>query len=199
MKKKINLLFLILTSVGMSSLAQSVEKREFEQSVKMHQVPGQILEYLSPFMDKAKKVKYFRESDGENLTWEVKLKFKGRQFSIEFFDNHTLKDIEELVRWKSLEPEAGVPLNDYFESNYRRFRIKRIQKQYHPGKDVEMTAFIEKVLSADNLPPSGFEIEAEVRGHDRGDFGFFEYQFDASFNLVSKRKIIPVSDGNLLF
>ena len=199
MKIKSFFLLLILFAARIPLMAQSDEKREYEQSVDIEMVPGPILEYLSPFIDKARKVKFFRESDGENRTWEIKMKYQGRQFSIEFFDDNRLKDIEELVRWKRLNEEMRRPLNEYFDSNYKRFRIKRLQKQYHPANPSAPEEFLVKVLSSAQVPPDGYEIEAEVSGRETDDFGLFEYRFDQNFQMLSKRKIIPVSDGNLLF
>lgn len=199
MKEKLLFLLISLMLAGVSSLAQSDTKREFEQSVKPGQVPEAILNVLTPFIEQGRRIKYFKESDGENISWEIKMRYQGRQFSIEFYEDSRLKNIEELVGWNRLERGPRNSLGAFFESNYQRFRIKRFQKQYIPDKDQEVGTFISKVLSVEGLPPDGYEVEAEVRSKETREFGFFEYLFDQDFQLISKRKIIPVPDGNLLF
>jgi hypothetical protein len=191
------LFFLIL--LGAPVFAQTDFKREFEQSIRKSQTPQEILESLSPFMDQARRVRCFRQVDGQELSWEVKMNYRGRQFSIEFYDDYTLKDIEELIRWRKLEFTTRKSIEEFFKENYSRYRIKRFQKQFIPQEGEYLFSFIANTLTNASIKPDGYEIEAEVRNNETGELGFFEYQFDSEFRLKRKRKIIHDPDGNLLF
>lgn len=125
--------------------------------------------------------------------------YNGRQFSIEFFEDFELKDVEELIRWRRLEDSVKRPINVHFSDNYSRFRIKRFQKQFFPDTGVDPQSFLSSIFSGERHAPEGYEVEAEVRNTDSRKFGFYEYQFDKEFRLINKRQIIQDPDGNLLF
>jgi hypothetical protein len=193
------IIFLTLLIIGLCGQAQEGVKREFEQRVRPDQFPSSIYADLQPVTENARRVRYFREFDGENYSWEVKMVYGGRHFSLEYNDSHQLNDIEELVRWRRLDPATRAALSRYFESNYDRFRVKRFQKQFFPRPETDPMQTIEAILSGSRTNPDGYELEADIRRAEDRLIGTYEFQFDKDFNLVSKRKIVPLSHDNLVF
>lgn len=199
MRSKPHIVFPALLLLVMLGNAQPPVKLEVEQSIRRQDTPSQLLEILSPFLEQAKRVRYFMQTGIDQVTWEVKMSYNGRQFSIEFFEDFQLKDVEELIRWRRLEGRVREPINKYYSDNYSRFRIKRFQKQFFPDTEVDPQCFLSSIFSGERKGPDGYEVEAEVRNTDSRKFGFYEYQFDQEFRLINKRQIIQDPDGNLLF
>lgn len=192
-------MFLLLFLSSFNLFAQQNGKTEFELRVNRHEVPVKILEELADFLEEARRIRYFREFDGTSYFWEVKFIYEGRSFSVKFNQDYSLYDIEFLTHWRLAEREVRQPLISYFEQNYRRFRIIRLQYTFLPRTDISQPDFFERILDDDLPPPQFYEVEAEVISPTTGAMGFYEFIFDTHFNLVEKRIIIPVSDVNLHF
>jgi hypothetical protein len=47
-----------------------------------------------------KRVKFYKESDGDKISFEAKFKYKKQHFSVEFFASGVLEDIEILINKK---------------------------------------------------------------------------------------------------
>lgn len=190
-------LLLFLGSLGLS--AQQNGKTEFELRMKRHEVPVKILEELADFLEEARRIRYFREFDGTSYFWEVKLIYEGRHFSVKFNQDYSLYDIEFLTHWRLAERAVRQPLTSFFEQNYKRFRIKRLQYTFLPRADISQADFFERIMDDELPPPQFYEVEAEVISPTTGAIGFYEFTFDTHFNFIEKRIIIPASDVNLHF
>jgi len=179
--------------------AQEAGKIEFEKRVSKAQFPEQIIHELATFIDDARRIRYFQEFDGTQYFWEVKMVYNRRQVSIEYRADMSLLDVEVLESWSKVGPSIREPLSRFFDQNYKRFKITRIQQQFlpQPGQDIE--PFITAVIKGYLPPAHAYELEAEVMGIETREFGFYEFLFDQNFHLIEKRKIIPLSDVNLHF
>jgi|GEM_PF-1372732 len=192
-------LFLLLFFGSLGLFAQPNGKTEHELRINRNEMPVKILEELADFLEEARRIRYFREFDGTSYFWEVKFIYEGRHFSVKFNQDYSLYDIEFLTHWRLAEREVRQPLISYFEQNYRRFRIKRLQFTFLPQPGISQPDFFERILDDALPPPQFYEVEAEVISSITGTMGFYEFRFDTHFNLVEKRIIIPVSDVNLHF
>jgi len=193
---------LVVVSMLFGSLqlqAQQTGKIEYERKVSKQEVPTEILRELQEYIEEGRRIRYFKEFDGTSYSWEVKLIYEGKHFSIEYSADHTLLDIEQLVHWRLAGSNLRENLRKLFEQNYSRFKILRVQHTFLPPTGVARLDFIENVLDDDRPTANYFEIVAEVVSATTMELAQYEYIFDSAFKLISKRRIIPLSDVNLLF
>lgn len=179
--------------------AQENGKIEFERRVSKDQFPAQIIKELSTYLDAARRVRFYQEFDGTRYSWEVKMVYNRKVFSIEYGSDLSLLDIEVLENWRWVSPSIKEPLADYFDKHYERHRIRRVQLQFLPQPGQTPEEFIASILRDDLPQAQSYELEGEVKGIANKEFGFYEFLFDHKFQLIEKRKIIPISDVNLHF
>jgi hypothetical protein len=191
------LILLLLPSI---SIAQVEVKREMEKSIPVKEFPSKCLHRIKPFFIKSKKIRYYKEQNGERLTYEIKLKKEGKQYSIEFHQDCKLIDIEELVKLKELDKKIQNQIIDFFKKHYKKYKMYRIQKQYSPRKEDTDSFFVNNFFIETNKPYElRYEIEAEVITKDRKEVLRFEYLFDNQGNLIQKRKIEKGLMDNVLY
>lgn len=191
------LVFLLLPII---TLAQAEIKKEMEKSIPAKEFPSKCLNRLKPFLINSKKIRYYKEQNSERLTYEVKLKKEGRHFSIEFHQDCKIIDVEELVKFKGLDPKIQKQMKNFFKKHYKKNKMYRIQKQYSPRKEDPDSMFVNNFFIESNKKHIlRYEIEAEVITKDPKEAFHFEYLFDNDGNLIQKRKINKGLMDNVLY
>jgi hypothetical protein len=181
-------LLLSLLAMGENGRAQDV-KREFETRIELSEMPPEALETLHPLLRKTRKVRYYREESTEGTTYEVKGKWRRHRWSIEFFENGRLMDLEELIGWDEVPAATAARIDSVLRSQYQRYRITRLQLQLSaPDSNLNDRAVVEAVIDREMAALyRRYEIEAEVKGPDT--LGEFEFLFDATGQLLHQRPI----------
>lgn len=206
-------LFIVLLLAGLlmtdfSVFAQKEGKKiEREISIKEEEFPKNALKLASPILKKAKKTKYYKELSELGNYFEFKSDYKGEKISVKFDDKGELVDIEILRELKDFPEEVQEAITQYFEENYKKYRLTRIQIQYNREVEYEDgeveedddEEYIEEFLELDleDLIVK-YEIEAEVKNKEN-DTGFFEFLFNDKGELEMKRIIITRADDNVLY
>ncbi len=210
--KRFHVHFVILSSFflifSFSSFAQKEgEKIEREISIKEDQFPEKALKLAAPILKKAKKTKYYKELSEMGDYYEFKSDYKGEQISVKFNEKGELIDIEILKKLKDFPKDIQQSIEEYFNENYEKHRLIRIQIQYN--REVEFEdgeleqdeddEYIKEFLEMDleDLIVK-YEIEAEVKTNDNNT-GFFEFLFDDKGKLELKRAIVTRADDNVLY
>jgi hypothetical protein len=193
---------IVLTSIGLLSLlparGQGV-KNEVETSIAREQMPKKALTLLEPVLAEARRVRFYRETDGEQVSYESKLKWKGDFYSIEFEENGSLLNAEKLVRYGSLPGEVRKAVNDRLEKEFGRYKVRRTQVQYSAGKSGLSDA---EVLESLGRPEPGdvtVRYELEVDAVASSNPGAYELLFDAEGNVLERREIARRSLDNILY
>ena len=78
----------------------------------------------------ARRIRYYREYNGENFSYEIKLKRQNIHYSIEFSQEGELQDIEVLIN-KSELPSVVL---EAVKNHFQRIKLTRIQKHFLPQK-----------------------------------------------------------------
>ncbi len=125
-------LLLILLPAAGNALAQAV-KNEMETSIQPHQMPEKAMLLLQPVLKDALRVRHYQETDGEQITYESKLQWKGDFYSIEFKQDGSLLDIEKLVKFRTLPGRSASRWKPKWKLNLtgtasgeRRFSSRRV-------------------------------------------------------------------------
>jgi len=185
-----NLLLLLVMLLGQTANAQF--KFEKETRITSGQLPNVVVELLPLITQDAKRVRYYHEFDGKNESYEVKLKKYGNHFSIEFSQAGILEDIEMLI------PKSELPVSvlEVIDSQFQRYKLTRIQKQFVYPNEVDPIKTIQKVFKK-VVKPTAYEII--VQGKTKTGYKQRELLIDPKGNLLKKRNIIPYNNDHIMY
>ncbi|WKN30010.1 hypothetical protein PZB74_13650 [Porifericola rhodea] len=194
------LCLLCIFTISHLALAQD-EKKEYEEKIDESEIPETIKELLSPMMEDARRIKYFREYDENHSGYEIEMVWEGKKLSIEFYDDGRLMDIEELISHKEIEDEAREAIDEYMDDTYKRHRMLRIQRQYtaeEEDDEDEDEEIIEDFMEGDTDDLTiRYEIVAQVKGEEK--YGPYEFLFDDEGNTLKVQRIDRRSSDNVLY
>ncbi len=205
---KYSILLLVLFALVSTSYAQEIgEKYEREEKIKQEEFPKPALILIKPILKKGKRTRYFKDHEAETYFFEVKTVYKDEKISIKFYKDGSLLDIEILKELNELPKEIQEQIQQYFQTNYKKHNLNRIQIQYNREEEYEddkieidddeeyLREFIEMDLEDLIIK---YEIETEVLNQDN-ERGFYEFLFDADGKVEQINKIIRRADDNILY
>jgi hypothetical protein len=178
--------------------AQDV-KNEVETSIARGEMPEKALSLLEPVLSEARKVRFYRETNGDQVSYESKVKWKGHQYSIEFNEDGSLLDAEKLVRYGSLPKEVREAVNRRLEKEFGRHRVRRTQVQFSAGRPGVSDQEIIEMLGRSEPGPATVRYELEVDVVAPPHLGAYELLFDPDGNLLERRQIVRRSLDNILY
>lgn len=196
MKTYYQLLFIfsLLLMVWAEPLVAQNTKQEVEKSISQDEMPAPALSLINQFWNEQKKADFYREFDGEKISYEVKLKWEGHQYSIEFDEQGALEDIEQLIEFNELPDALQNTITVEIEEQYSKFRINRVQRQFlADNKEAES---LEQFLNGEYQDLT-IRYELEVDAQSKSEFGSFELLFDQNGQQIQKRKILRRSLDNI--
>lgn len=174
-------------------------KEEVENSINREEMPASALDALEDFLEdqSVTDLEFFRETDGETTTFEAKLNWRDYQYSVEFTDEGSLLDIEQLIEFSEIPEEVQGHIAGKMEEQFSRFRMTRIQRQFIADEeDEEGEDVIEDFLEND-MDDLIVRYEIEVEGQNRREMGSFEMLFDSDGELIQRRRIVRRSLDNI--
>lgn len=157
-------------------------KQEAETRIQRAQFPATALAWLEPVTDRARYVRYYRQTDGADLTYEIKFRLGAQTWSVEFLEDGTFDEAERIIRQGDL-PEAVIT---HLDARFHRWKTSRIQAQHIPGPSA--TATVEWFRN----PTGAVGYEVEVEGRKGAEIGRFELTFDAAGTFVEERRVIEI-------
>ena len=158
-------------------------------------LPAGVLESLDGFLAKSKRAKFFSETDGDKKSFEVKLKFESKWYSIEYSEDGTLEDIEVVISFDSLDESLKNSILKQFNT-YNKFHIDRIQRQFSSSQKSNRTV-IEDALNADTADLIRYELEVSLK--QDGEWRAYEMLFSNTGELIQTREIIHRSTDFILY
>lgn len=184
----------------LSSFAVAQVKYEKEERIPIDDLPPVVQALLSQLQSNAKRIRYYREFDGDKESYEVKFKKHGTHFSIEFSQDGSLEDIEMLIKKSDLPSSVMTSLNDTFP----KCKLTRIQKQFVHPKDADPANTLRIVLSDHHdalnhklIDEANYEIEAQCV--TKNGFQKKELLFSSVGKLLSTRTIIAEADDHIIY
>ncbi|WP_298417025.1 hypothetical protein [uncultured Kordia sp.] len=191
--------FFVILLLGCSLFcsAQNSFKHEKEERIQKTNFPQNAIEFLENNLPKKiKKVKYYREQDSLKSSYEIKLKYKGRKYSIEFSKQGILEDVEITIKAKSIKPKTLEKIKKHMYNAYSSFRLKKIQRQYQ-NENSKPKKVLKDAFSGNTKENFSYEIIAEVK-KDKKRF-FIEITFNKDGNFKQVRTIIQSSYDHILY
>lgn len=187
------LIFFFISVLFTISVQAQADKQEVEKSIKKDEMPSEALKLIEKYFEEYEDIDFFEETDGQIVTFEAKLEWKGYRYSIEFNEEGVLLDIEQLIDISEIDDQLRIAIIKEIEDQYTKYEITRIQRQYPTDKTNQK---IEAFLNGD-FEDLILRYELEIDGQNRKELGSFELLFDDGGALLQKRKIIRRSIDNI--
>ncbi len=147
----------------------SAQKVEREKRVDSSEFPSLALDYLDKHFEGRRKVKLYQETSTDSITYEAKLKWNKSRYSVEFFSNGQLMDIEKLINFRDIPSFAKEKITQHWKEHFQKYKITRCQEQ---------------------TSDKGLRYEIEVNGKDKEGRALYEYLFDEKGAFIQKREIL---------
>lgn len=194
MRYKVLWIFIVLAFAKAElSTAQSTQKIEREEKIAIELFPKTALEFVNTISNSRKKVKFYKETDGDKISYEAKLKYQNRKYSIEFDEQGKIEDVEIQLSKRSIKKKAFLKIENYLDTVARKYRIEKVQEQY-VGEN--KTAIQIKEQIAQKLVDN-YELIVAFKNNRK--IYRREYLFDNKGNFLSKRDIKRLEYDFLLF
>lgn len=174
----------------------SQEKRERELRIKEDGFPKIALEKLSPFLEDAKRIRFYKEFDKKKTSYEAKFKKDRLFFSVEFDSTGILEDIEYTIESVDIPEESWKKIETYIKEVFDRPRIKKIQQQYPIQNSMEQQTLKD---AFQNLLMPYINYELIIASKERKGFREYELLFDANGKFIRARKSIPQKYDHVLY
>ncbi|PIB30853.1 hypothetical protein BFP77_03500 [Maribacter sp. 4U21] len=195
MKNKLFGLSLIII-ICCCSFTMSQDKYEREFRIRKSQFPIAALDMMESELQEVKRLKFYKETDSAKTSFEAKFKKDRLWYSVEFDEKGHLEDIEVLIKEVDIPSDALAKMITYFESQFSKYRIKRIQQQY-PANQEQLKETFRNAFQNLLLPSLNYELI--VAG--KVDKNYFDYEilFDAEGNFKKIRKSLPPNYDHVLY
>lgn len=180
-------IILLLLVFGCKSY--STMKRELERSIQYDSLPQTIRLITDELILATDQVSCYDEFDGDIHTYELKIIREGRNFSLEFFPDGSVMDIEFTVPFQEATRQEKEFIDSVLKQHVGTYQVVRFQRQYiYYGEKETLSNWISRMLNAsDILPPDNFEVEVEISNPKK--FGFWEFTISPTGRIVLERQI----------
>ena len=185
---------LLFTSFAVVS-AQDI-KNENEESINREDMPTSSLTMINRFWNKEKKVDFYRQKNGEMISYKAKLEWNDYQYSIEFDSEGSLVNVEQLIDFNDIPVASQNTITEELSKQYTRFRFIRIQRQYSAEEADDRDEILEDVIDED-YEDLIIRFEIVVDAQNKAVMGSFESLFDEHGNMIQKRRIVRRSLDNI--
>lgn len=183
------LLVFILMLLSCTLFSQTKDERE--EKIKLEELPVPTQELVEILPEQCRQLKFYRETDGAKLSFEVKFKYQKNRFSLEFDPKGTIEDIEKTIDNKILKDPSKSTIKAFFTNAFKTHILIKIQKQYVYNAQLNPKIFIDQVLSDNFQGAINFEIIAEVKSDSKRQIK--EFTFDSNGNLQNSRVLNTTS------
>ena len=186
--------FVLLLCMGFSF---SQSKNEREERITKTEFPEIAQPYFNSFLDKVKYLKFYRETDGSKQSFEAKFKINKLYYSVEFDTLGKLEDIEIVIKNKHIPEDIFSKISDYFDGNFRKTRVIKIQKQYVNNTLSSDKNFIQHIVTHPDDTHTHFEIIAETKKEKLHELK--EFTFNKNGKFISSREVTSSSYEHALY
>ncbi|MEQ8882775.1 MAG: hypothetical protein RLQ12_24250 [Cyclobacteriaceae bacterium] len=187
------IIFCILYFFGCFLFAQ--EKREVEKRVNKGDVPAMARGFIEEAYDTKRKIRWYYQTEGEEISYEAKLYWKDQLHSVEFDTLGDIIDIEIVVNWEMIDSPVRQNLEAYFNTNYDKWDLDKIQVQWSGPMEN-----LKELIKKDQQSGLTKRFEIEYRGATETEDELWEGLFSGDGKeLLQKRKIVLGNLNNLTY
>jgi hypothetical protein len=188
---------ILLVLIFICQFVFSQTKNEKEERITESEFPEAAITVVNNLPDDCKRLKFYKETDGEKQSFEVKFKHKRKRYSLEFSEDGVIEDLEVLAKFKTINEEKKSKIEDYFKSRFNKYKLIKVQKQFVYNEKLDALTFANDILDNTSTEAPNFEIIAEVKTEKKRDIR--EFTFDESGTFVNFRILNPTSYEHVLY
>jgi hypothetical protein len=172
-------------------------KYERESRIKVEECPNNSYEMIQEYLEDAKRVRFYQETDSIKKSFEAKFK-KGRlHYSVEFNQNGVLEDVEFQIKERDIPNDTWESILHYLDENHTKYRIKKMQQQYPVVEDQSMEQTLHNAFQ--NLILSEVNYELVFAAKENKAYQEYEALFDSEGKLIRIRKSYPSGYDHVLY
>ncbi|WP_461598340.1 hypothetical protein [Winogradskyella sp.] len=175
----------------------SQTKNEKEERISESEFPEAAIEVIKSLPKDCKRLKFYKETDGEKKSFELKFKYKRKRYSLEFSDDGLIEDIEILTKFKTINDHIKIKINNYFTSSFVKYKVIKAQQQYVYRSELNVVTFVNDILKNTSSEAPSFEIIAEIKSDKNRDIK--EFTFNPLGEFVNFRTLNPTSYEHVLY
>ncbi|MEM6514985.1 MAG: hypothetical protein AAF688_02290 [Bacteroidota bacterium] len=189
--------FLFFICALASSLASAQSKDEKEERVSRADFPVEAKKLCRNIPEDAKRIRFYKETDGDKISYETKYKYNKHWYSVEFDSLGTLEDIEIKIKTNEIPKKSQSRIIAYFEENSEKFDIIKIQEQYLYDRKTANLDFLLNVISKRKTLNPNYEIIVALKVGKIWELK--ELTFTHSGTYLSQRTIKPNSYEYIMY
>jgi hypothetical protein len=159
----------------------SQSKNEKEERVSVSEFPEVAHSYFNGISNQVKHIKFYKETDSVKYSFEAKFKLNKLYYSIEFDTIGNLEDIEIIIKEKRIPKLVFKNMMSFFNSNFDKVHIIKIQAQYTNNSEKSDQQFINETLNNTTKKNDYFEIIAEVKQYRNRKLKEFTFKNNGEF------------------
>lgn len=183
MKCKIISVFLFCLALNLSSQT----KNEKESRIELDAFPEPSQTVVNTIIDNVRRIRHYKEIDGDNLSYESKFKYDKHWFSVEFNASGILEDIEVKINERQIEDDIRSKIKSYLNTHYSKFDFLKIQEQYPFNESKSPQQFLKSVLEQRKNTLSNYEIVVALKTN--GNWQIREMTFDENGIFLKERTL----------
>ncbi|MGB3605755.1 hypothetical protein [Psychroserpens sp.] len=192
--KNILILAVILCYALNLSAQNKVEK---ESRIEVDELPQTIVTVLSTLPEDAKRIRYYKETDGDKHSFESKFKFRRHWHSVEFSNFGILEDIEITVKERDIPDLVKLVISNYLNAQSQKFNFIKIQEQYIFDPNQTVIPFLNSVVTNRMQMQCNYEIIVALKQNTVWQLK--EMTFDSKGEFMNSRTIQPDSYEYIMY
>lgn len=186
----------IAAFLALTSTVSGQEKREQEYRITSSEFPKQAFSQVSPYLQDSKRIRFYKEIDGQKSSFEVKFKKDKLHYSVEFDPQGELEDVEFIIQKNDIPEDSWKTIKQYLDDEFGKVRIKRMQQQY-PNDGTQANKVLQDAFQNLILPYINYEIVFSTKG--KKGFQTYEGLFNAKGESIGIRKSLPSNYDHILY
>lgn len=175
---------------------KSEDKHEKETRIEESEFPEKALTKISPYLEDAKRIRFYKEVDSLKKSYEVKFRLGKLHYSVEFDPQGELEDVEFIIKENDVPEESWSRITAYLNHNFNKPRVLKIQQQYPKNGKTAQRVFKDAFQNL-ILPYINYEII--FTSNEEEGFQGYEGLFNARGQRLSIRKSIVADYDHLLY
>lgn len=196
MQRSIYILTILCFTFTATATGQT--KNEKEERIKKEAFPEIALLTLNDLPQSCRRFKFYRETDGDKKSYEVKFKLKRKLYSVEYNGQGVLEDVEVKIKKKSIPPSIATSITTYFKTTFNKHKLIKIQEQYVYEKvELDAKAYLESIILKATTTQPNYEIIAEVKQNKKRTIK--EFTFNSKGEFLSARTLNRTSYEHVLY
>jgi hypothetical protein len=162
-------------------------KNEKESRIQLSEFPTQAQTTIHSIIKEVRRIRHYKETDGNLESFESKFKYKKHWYSVEFNKSGELEDIEVRIREDHLNTVVKNMIKSYLNDHFLKYDIIKIQEQYSSSRTAHTQLFLKTILENRKSIDSNFEIIIAVKSSEGWDLK--ELTFNKTGEFLKTRDI----------